>query len=131
MGAYIMKSNFGRQLLIREVQEAFSGRYPYLKIDFTRGKAEKMVAGAAAPVLQDQSLSEASLAARELLWNEFGISDDMKVNELEVLLQYEFGRPAQILRKSGNLWLETRMTQHWTLRDQNDHGRDIGLGFPS
>jgi len=48
---------------------------------------------------------------------------------LEICLQYEFGLPAQILRKSGNLWLETSMTNHWTLQQQNDHGRDIAMGF--
>ena len=68
-------------------------------------------------------------AAQKLLWTDFGVSDNMKVSELEVLLQYEFGLPAQVLRKSGNLWMETTMTDHWSLRQQNDRGQDIALGF--
>ena len=67
--------------------------------------------------------------AQKLLWQEMGLCDDMKINEVEVLLQYQFGLPAQVLRKSGNLWLETRMTQHWTLRQQNEHGYELDKGF--
>ncbi|MDO6429471.1 hypothetical protein Q4E93_02650 [Flavitalea sp. BT771] len=130
-----MKSINTRQLLLKEVQEEFSRNYPYLKIDFTRGKGEKRVAsingagktdGASQPDDQGESIRS---AAQKLLWTDFGVSDNMKVSELEVLLQYEFGLPAQVLRKSGNLWLETSMTDHWTLRQQNDRGQDMALGF--
>jgi hypothetical protein len=130
-----MKSINARQLLLKEVQEEFSRNYPYLKIDFTRGKGEKRVIPIngtgridVASQLEDQS-EEIQSAAQKLLWDEFGVSDNMRVSELEVLLQYEFSLPAQVLRKSGNLWLETSMTQHWTLRQQNDRGQDIALGF--
>ena len=132
MGAYIM-SHIARQLLIKEVQNEFSGAYPFLKIDFSRGKGEKRVTSNAtsdnAAVSRQSQPGEPDGAmnekARQLLWDEFGVTDNMKVSELEVLLQYEFSLPAQVLRKSGNLWLETRMTQHWTLRQQNDHGLDM------
>jgi len=130
-----MKSINSRQLLLKEVQEEFSRNYPFLRIDFTRGKGEKRVipingAGRTDIIGQPDDQDEAiRSAAQQLLWTDFGVSDNMKVSELEVLLQYEFGLPAQVLRKSGNLWLETSMTQHWTLRQQNDRGQDIALGF--
>ncbi|MBN9385609.1 MAG: hypothetical protein J0H74_32950 [Chitinophagaceae bacterium] len=128
-----MNSQIARQLLIKEVQNEFSSAYPFLKIDFTRGKGEKRTAsgmahsGAAGTVepMQGEHDEVANEKARKLLWDDFGVTDDMKVSELELLLQYEFGLPAQLLRKSGKLWLETRMTQHWTLRQQDDHGRDM------
>ena len=133
MGAYIMKSPIARQLLIKEVQNEFSGAYPFLKIDFSRGKGERRAASNPTPdntAVSRQPQSEepdetVNEKAKKLLWDEFGVTDNMKVSELEVLLQYEFSLPAQVLRKSGNLWLETRMTQHWTLRQQNDHGLDM------
>jgi len=133
-----MKSSIERQLLIKQVQNEFSRTYPFLRIDFSRGRGEKrVVSGREAEVitvsgqvsperaLQGVQNDEVQEKARQLLWDEFGVKDDMKVSELEVLLQYEFGIPGQVLRKSGNLWLETRMTQHWTLREQNDHGHDM------
>jgi len=130
-----MKSINARQLLLKEVQEEFSRNYPYLKIDFTRGKGEKRVVPMNGAVrtdlmgLPDDEGDATRSAAQKLLWTDFGVSDNMKVSELEVLLQYEFGLPAQVLRKSGNLWMETTMTDHWSLRQQNDRGQDMALGF--
>jgi hypothetical protein len=130
-----MKSINTRQLPLKEVQEEFSRNYPYLKIDFTRRKGGTRLApinGTGRPDITGQPDDQGEVigsAAQRLLWHEFGVSDNMRVDELEVLLQYEFGLPAQILRKSGNLWLETSMTEHWTLRQQNDRGQDMALGF--
>jgi len=71
-----------------------------------------------------------SKQAGGVLHNTIGISDSMKVGELEKKLQEQFGGMVQLFRKSGNLWMETRMTQNWTLGEQNDHGEDITIGFP-
>ncbi len=133
-----MKSDIARQALLRAVQEQFSIKFPYLKIDFSRGgrdslRADNGVNGRSKesePAGQNpQQQEDTRVAATDILWNGFAVSGDMKVSELEVLLQYEFGLPARILRKSGNLWLETEMTNQWTLGQQNDHGRDIAMGF--
>ena len=128
-----MNSNIAKQRLIKEVQEEFTRTYPFLKIDFTKGKSQaRMIHSNNTPEARSPEPGEEELArdiAQKLLWEELGLSDEMNINEVELLLQYEFGLPAQVLRKSGNLWLETRMTQHWTLRQQNDHGYEIDLGF--
>ncbi|MNF16790.1 hypothetical protein D3C80_2199700 [compost metagenome] len=34
----------------------------------------------------------------------------------------KLGLSAQIFRKSGNLWIETSLTDDWTLARQNDEG---------
>ena len=49
----------------------------------------------------------------------------MKVEELERILKKDFGLRAQVFRKSGNLWLETTMTDGWTLAQQNYHGKEL------
>jgi hypothetical protein len=109
-------------LIIKEVQREFNGRYRYLKIEFT-------ISDISAVFPQDDQQFKASLVARQLLWNEFGTSDEMKVSELEILLKDKFGTSAQVFRQSVNLWLETSMTRHWSLREQNDHGRDLEERF--
>ena len=128
-----MNTNIARQRLIKEVQEEFTRTYPYLKIDFTRGKDQGRPSRSGAfPTIPPSAPGEDDVVrdvAQKLLWQELGLCDDTKINEVEVLLQYQFGLPAQVLRKSGNLWLETRMTQHWTLRQQNEHGYEIDKGF--
>ena len=127
-----MKINSSPSLL-KEVREEFSKTYPFLKIEFAKKAGEtRHISPAQLVVVSDSSAERSDAdplpsAASQLLWDELAVSGDMTVSELEVLLQYQFGLPLQILRKSGNLWMETRMTRHWTLRQQNDHGADIAF----
>ena len=145
MGTHIMKFNIARQRLIKEVQEEFNRTYPFLRIEFVKSNGLTRPAGPGLPLYgkpartgqdpdnkdnlstkeEGEDAGITAAAAKELLWNEFGLSDTMKVSELEILMQYHFGLPTQVLRKSGNLWMETNMTQHWTLRQQNDHGKEL------
>ena len=53
------------------------------------------------------------------------IEERMKVSELEKLFKDKFKLAVQVFRKSGNLWLETTMTDNWSLLQQNNHGREI------
>ena len=43
----------------------------------------------------------------------------------EKIFKDQFSLAVQVFRRSGNLWLETTMTDNWTLRQQNEHGREI------
>ncbi len=62
---------------------------------------------------------------------ELEIDGTMTVNMLESKLFEQFGLSVQVSRKSGNLWLETSLTNHWTLKEQNDHGREISPNPPN
>jgi hypothetical protein len=54
------------------------------------------------------------------------IHDGLKVSDLEGILR-DLGLNAQVSRRSGAMWLETTMTDNWSLRKQNEHGREITL----
>ena len=41
------------------------------------------------------------------------------VAELETDFWESFGLSVQVFRQSGNLWIETTLTDHWTLDNQN------------
>lgn len=49
----------------------------------------------------------------------------MKVGELEAALKDQFGLTVQVFRHSGNIWLETVLTDKWTLQQQNEHGKEL------
>lgn len=53
------------------------------------------------------------------------ITEDMPVSTLEQLFQDYFGLSAQVFRKSGRSWLETSLTDDWTLKRQNDEGYEL------
>jgi hypothetical protein len=55
------------------------------------------------------------------------IDGKMKVKELEKTFADQFKLNVQVFRRSGNFWLQTSMTDDWTLQNQNEHGMEISL----
>lgn len=50
---------------------------------------------------------------------EIKIHDQLTVDELESTFADQYGLSVQVLRKSGNQWLQTSATDSWTLVKQN------------
>jgi hypothetical protein len=53
------------------------------------------------------------------------ITSSMTVEQFESSFVKEFSLPVQVFRKAGRLWLETTVTNKWTLHQQNEHGKQI------
>lgn len=70
----------------------------------------------------DHNIAEAQ---KKITEGSIEITGEMKVRELERALGKLFPLRAQVFRRSGNIWLETTMTDDWTLAQQNEHGREI------
>jgi hypothetical protein len=115
-----MKAHVERQF-VRMVETEFNRIYPFLKIEFAKNGEARPGAGAAEGPDDEILRTRAS----KLLLDELKINDAMKVSELEAALREIFDDPAQVLRKSGNFWIGTRMTGGLTLKQQNDHGREL------
>jgi len=49
----------------------------------------------------------------------------MKVSELEKIFLEDYGLNVQVFRNSGRVWLETTMTDDWTLAEQNRQGEEL------
>jgi hypothetical protein len=115
-----MKSHVDGQF-IREVENEFNRSYPYLKIEFAKNGSGRSAGtgydGADGDIFRSR--------AKQLLQNEIGLADSMKVSELETALQSVLDCRLQVFRKSSNSWIETKMTREWTLKQQNDHGREL------
>jgi hypothetical protein len=113
--------------LISEIQKDFGAVYPFLKIEFFRNGKTR---------LDRYSFNKLIPATQPVknAWHykkENGtvvLTDGMTVTDFENALMDQFGLSAQVFRRSGNLWLETTITDYWTLKQQNDHGREISVG---
>ena len=103
---------------VAELQSAFNQVYPYLRIDFFTGQHF----GTARKKLLRPSLLENLGTIRE---GKLQITDAMTVGELEKIFRDKFKMNVQVARKSGGVWLETTVTDNWTLKQQNDHGREL------
>ena len=117
------KINFhiGGGCSIKELQEKFSHMYPFLKINFFKNEHDsKKYSSQSAEFSPDVRMNAINNNFSE---GELEIDDTTTVNGLESKLFEQFGLSGQVSRKSGNLWLETSLTNHWTLHEQNDQGR--------
>jgi hypothetical protein len=115
-----MKAHIERQF-VRIVEKEFNRIYPFLKIEFANNNDIRPDAAD----LEGPDYDVLRTRAKHLLLDEMSIKDSTKVSELETALQQVFDYPAQVFRKSGNFWIGTRMTRDWTLKQQNDHGREL------
>lgn len=114
-----MRLRFSRSKTIFEIQEAFRQEFPFLKLEFYPQTSTK---GLKKHLLHGTSLADAGMKKDEAF---IEVHRDMTVAELENLLTKELGLDAQVSRKSGQLWLETTMTDNWTLDKQDTHGREL------
>ena len=105
--------------LVGELQEDFNSAFPFLKIEFYKksGNVVRHSIGKSVTLAKAGLLREGTLT----------IDDMMSVGELEQIFRDQFGVYVQVARKSGSLWLETTMTDKWTLRQQNEHGRELSV----
>lgn len=118
--AWSMKLIFSDTILIGDLQAAFNREYPYLKLRFYRDAEASL---ARKGISESSTLKQAGL----IKVGSVAVHDEMTVGELEQKLRKDFGLTAQVSRRSGRVWLETTMTDGWTLRQQNEHGRELSV----
>jgi len=106
--------------MIRELQQDFSEQFPFLKLEFYKTTKNNLTKS---PLASSALLETAGLRIN----GELQLRNDMTVAELEGCFDKLFGLNVQVTRKSGTFWLETTMTDSWSLKKQNDHGREISL----
>ena len=110
--------------ILKNIQQEFNEEFPFLKIEFFRkGLQNKRLQ-------KEQGLSndiKAGINNLPALFHGLKITGKMTVRELEQKCEEALGLSVQVYRKSGNLWLETTMTDNWTLDQQNENGRQISL----
>ena len=108
---------------ISSIKEEFNHLFPYLKLEFFIRK-HKVLAGNYRSDMLQTDLTPKEL--HKLKGNAIiEITEDMQVAAVEQLFQEKFGISAQVFRKSGRSWLETTVTDDWTLKHQNDEGKEL------
>lgn len=117
----IMKINITNNKTIEEIQAEFNGEFPYLKIQFFKN-GHKAFKGNEKKELIPVSTTIGLLKHHN---GSIEISDDMTVSDLEQLFKQKLGLNVQVFRKSGRSWLETTVTDNWTLRKQDDEGMEL------
>lgn len=105
-----------------EVIELFVESFPFLKMVFYK-KSHDHFHGSQkkdeiTEVVTLGSLND-KIANGKIEW-----TGDMSVDSLETYMEEVFGLHVQVFRKSGDIWLQTSKTDHWTLDEQNRNGAE-------
>lgn len=122
----IMQLHIKPNRLISDIQDEFNTKFPFLKIEFFKNKSLSRSDFSSSQIIpKNRKIGEGQPAMKD---GDIDIDLDMKVIELEKIFRDQFNLSVEVLRKSGNLWLETSMTDNWTLQQQNNHGMELSTG---
>ena len=111
------------RLKIFTIQENFNTVFPYLKLEFfTRGTTSL-----GAPLKRFIKPGSKTLGDCRTIFNKekIAIAPGMTVVDLEKRFWNIYGLGVQVFRKSGKVWLETTVTDAWTLEEQNLQGEAL------
>lgn len=106
---------------ISQVQREFNHIFPYLKLEFF--KHFHTIHGLSPK--KDLITADQPLKLKKKTTTPLEVTEDMPVSALEQIFKDYFGLSAQVFRKSGRSWLETSLTDDWTLKRQNDEGFEL------
>lgn len=118
-----MKIEVSKNKKIKAIQDEFQEVFPFLKLVFYsnshktgEGSIKKFT------ISNDATVSETSKKETD---STLTINKSMKVSELENAFLDSFGLNVQVFRKSNNLWLQTTITDNWSLEKQNQNGKEM------
>src|ERR1035441_7121858 len=106
---------------ISELQTQFGSVFPYLRIEFFNITFRTGMRFSKANMFPVQK----TLGACRHLHREgiIHITPYDTVENLENTFLKEYGLTAKVFRKSGRLWIETSLSNSWTLQLQNEEGK--------
>lgn len=113
---------------IQNFKETFNKEFPFLKIEFFKKSAQVGSTSSKHPVLNTKTFAEYRIVPSD---ESIVITSSMTVIELEKSFNKFYGLSTQVLRKSGNIWLGTTVTDNWTLEEQNKQGESLSTQFTS
>lgn len=115
-----MKITISPDQSLKSISAAFSHKFPFLKLHFFSQQHEP---GTLTPneFAFDKSLTISEITGLDHS-ETLSIDGHTQVRTFEQRFQELFGIGIQVMRHSGNIWLQTSATDEWTLSKQNLEG---------
>jgi hypothetical protein len=108
---------------VTDIQEQFHAKFPLLTIRFYKVAHEDHEGSRKKDEVEDNlALSELSPSLQEA---SIPLTPQLTVEALESMFENEFGLHIQVFRKSGDTWLQTSVTDHWTLEKHMKVAEDM------
>jgi hypothetical protein len=108
---------------LKEIKDAFSAKFPHLKIEFFADE-HKVGEANSRKAMYDDSLTLKSIRKNHMA-GELSIDGHQKTSTFENNFHDHFGVTIQVYRKSGNIWIQTTTTDDWSLTHQENTGKEF------
>lgn len=110
---------------ISAIRKAFNDVFPFLQIEFF-SEPYHIEGTFLVKNIQhyNKTLNDCRIVRTK---NQVTVSPEMTVFDLDQLFRENYGLGVQVFRKSGKAWLETTVTEGWTLEEQNRQGEALSL----
>jgi hypothetical protein len=118
-----MNLHIDHESQISNIQNKFTEVYPFLKIEFFKDSFIKKRLSQKAEKINPAE--KVKLVGHLNGYNKIDIGKQRTVAQLAEDFRELFGLNVQLYRKLGNLWIETCLTDDWTLEQQNREGEFI------
>ena len=106
---------------LKDLQDEFKSIFPYLKIEFFSSPHSLGMGSNEADILST-NLTVGEVRKNKKIGS-IQLEGSMPVGVSEQLLQERFGLNVQVYRISHGKWLQTWVTDLWTLDEQNNRGK--------
>lgn len=97
---------------VKSIQEAFNNTYPFLKIEFLRKATRKEIMDGSEIIHLPTKETNVDI----------DVNSKQTVKDLEVQFRTKANMNIKLFRKFCNVWIETSLTDDWTLEQQNNEG---------
>jgi hypothetical protein len=118
----VMKIQVLAEKRIGALQQEFNGMFPFLKLVFFT-RPHDAYEGSPAKYIMDEPDRTLGTITKKMREGALYLEAEMPTWQVERLFREEFGLYVQVFRKSGDLWLETSVTDDLTLEQQNAKGK--------
>jgi hypothetical protein len=125
----IMKIEVKANKTIQEFKNEFHSFFPFLKVEFFSSSHRNNEASHVSDMLPFTLKFEKVQSFKKEGFLSF--NENTTVAHLEQFLWNEFGLSIQVFRKSGTVWIETSLTDSWTLFKQNSEAEDMSKPIES
>lgn len=109
-----MELNFNQKTSIGDLKKQFNQNFDSVRVEFYRHGHKDRSASAKEDQLKDDVVLKDLINTGKTIHVEFDRT--IKISELEQIFEQDFGLHIQIFRKYGDAWLQTTLSDHWTLQ---------------
>ena len=106
-------------MTLAALRQAFNAYFPNLSLSFFTKPQEIYHTSPVKYLITDLDMTLQQIQ-RQAIGGEIDIDEDTTAEELEAALERNFGLHVQVMRKDGEDWDQTSVTDHLTLGQQNE-----------